>query len=697
MAKEVTAAATAQIKQFANVLRKDFPNIWKNVTKAYTQKDVMGRKLAQIDNTESDKRERAIAGFPTYEEADQRHLSFEGLNRYLLGVLEKMDNRDDLDELKAIVRGKHHASSRLPDYHDVNVLGSMVEGHPLVKYIANKRPLLAEDYLSLVRSGFVDLAILRKSDDKKVITGVLDASCGPSHGDYVWTRDMAAVGLGKFDINQPKFALKIAEKLYKAYASPSQRNRINGLLGNKELWDTANSNAHIPNTKFSVEEIKAEDGSIKDYELIDCKQPWGMQQLDAYGYFLQLVTKLMDSGDMNLTKLDDSIKEKYSEFYNGNGNRESTLVALSRMLVKIEYWNRKDFGAWENAMHTHRASSMAACISGLKSVYNLFEKKGYFADPDSCPIAVNNEFNEGMSKFKEDLERGIAEGEKVLFSKRIPRHEEATIQDAIETNVGGEEYDERTSNTNREKDAALLFTLVLSDPSLIGENGIGKEQRESILRTVYSLMGEVGFKRFPEDEYMGMNWTTNKHPATRHGEHADNLQANYKPAEWSFFDPYLATYFYKQFTESEGKDLESFLRADRHARRALAQVTKSNYKFERQKHVSEAHEGDMVEINVPAGEVMEHYWFNDKNLKTGEPLPDGQEGHWMAGENYRLNWTKIAMQQMIYHGSKAAELFKEEYPNGWGQQDIVGLNLSALGRKGKNITTSKTTVGTVVA
>jgi hypothetical protein len=668
-------SAISNLYDLAQVLNSRFPRVWDKVGSAYESNNI-GQTLARIDNTNQATRRESLAEFPTLEKAESRTIDFGGMDRYIYQVL---SNNGSDNTLKNILRNDYQTRNKLPRYQDIGVLSSLVQGHPLIKFIAKQKPLLAEDLLSVFRSGFPDLEILRK-DDSRVSTGVLKASQGPSHGDHVWTRDMAAVALGKRDIGQNDFAVRIATKLYQAYSHPSQRTRMNYNLGSQETWDKPRSDKEsIPHTRFDVEAVKDATGKVIDYNLKESESNWGMRQLDAYGYFLQLAAKLADDDKLNIAQLDAAAKNQFSDFYNGRHNAESTLVALSRMLIKIEYWNRSDFGAWENALHTQRASSLAACVSGLQSVYNYFENKGYFENPESCPIEVNNEFGEGIEKFKSELEQGIAKGKKVLFSKRIPSAEEASTKNAIEVDPGGEAYDKQTFNLNREKDAALLFTLVLSDPQLLG---MTRDQEDSILRTVYELIGDVGFKRFPEDEYMGMNWTTNKHPVTKYGEHTDNTQANYKAAEWSFFDPYLATLFYKRFIESEGKDLESFLRADRHSRRALAQITKANHVITRQTHKQDNLKSKFREIKIPAGEVMEHFWYNTKDLKTGKNLPS-EEYSWMPGENYGLNWTKIALQQMIYNGSKAAEIFKEEYPNGWSQHNVVGLNLTSIGKDSK--------------
>lgn len=684
-------ASTSQIRQFVEALKTDFSPIWERVHGAYHQTDALGRKLAQIDNTSAKKRHLTIRSFPKSDRASSPYLGFDGLSKHLLTVIGGLDKQgkeiseEEKSRLSNVVRGK--TNLQLPSYKDINVLNSFIDGHPLIKYIAAKRPLLPQDYLSLVKSGFADLHILRKIDNdqgQKVACGVLEASCGFSHGDHAWTRDMAAVALGKLDINQAEFAKKIALKLYQAYASPSQRQRIKGFLDKDdkqalfERWDeTDNPVRDIPHTKFNVEKIE-ENGQIKDYKLVDYSnggKPWGMQQLDAFGYLLQLMAKLAKKDYINIVELDSELREET----NASENQESTLVSLARMLVNIEYWDRNDTGTWEYPSHKQRASSIAACVAGLRAIKNLFEEKGYF---ENCPLKMDCT----TAEFRDILDHGISEGDRVLFEKRIPKYDRADSEQAKEVDEGTN----ADMHKHREKDAALLFMLILSDPDLIGDQGISDKQRLSILRTVYELMGDIGFKRFPTDEYMGQDWVTDKNSKTNYGEHAENNYDGYKAAEWSFFDPYLATYFYKEFTASEGKDLEAFLRADRHARRALAQITKTNYQFIRRKHDAEEDlEKPNRAVKIPAGEVMEHYWYSTKDPKTGNPRSDG--GTWMPGENYRLNWTKIALQQMIYHGSKAGEIFVNEYPNGWNQYDVVGLNLSALGKRGKE-TVSKQTV-----
>lgn len=659
-----------RLSKYIEAVRKLSPETYERVKESYKKYNGHGYKLAFIP---AKQREQQIRDFPWKTQAEDRVVNFEGLRRYLEGVLK--DNGHT--ELVNIFQPKTPTTPGLPDFHQVNVLSTLAASHPLGKFITKQQPLFMEDFVSALKSGFVDLHTMRSGSDNRTSFGVLEASQGPSHGDSAWTRDMAAVALGKFDIGQMEFAKKIAVKLYQAYAQQSQRQKINDLLGD-------NKNKHqndYPHTKFEVQSIQA-DGKIVDYKLVDYKRGWPMKQLDAYGYVLTLLGKLACARKINIPDLDAQAKNEDSNFY--CGNTESTLVALSRMLIENKYWDTGDFGAWEYPEHPKRASSIAACISGLKWVRKYFEDSGAFTDASKAPVNVTNDQGYNIQQFKTELDEGIQAGENYLFPNRIPTHEDAVRgESAKELENGGTKYDcDKLHHRDRHKDAALLFILALSDPSMIGEHGIGRAQEDSILRTVYELMGDVGFKRFLTDEYMGMNWTLAlaKHKHTFYGEHADNQATNYKPAEWCLFDPYLAVFFYKRFLNSEGKDLESYLRADRHARRSLAQITKANYTFFKQGYSGGGGSIPEGEVKIPAGEVMEHYWYANKDLHTGQEL---EHGSWMAGENYRLNWTKIALQQMIYWGSKAGLKFKAEYPNGWDKQEITGLNLSMLGQKGK--------------
>ncbi len=655
------------LPQFTKTLRDIDPITFKRVTETF-RNDGHGHKLAFIP-TKS--RPEAIKSFAYRTQAEDRYIEFDGLEKYLAGVLQKTQHAD----LISILKPKERTPTQLPDFHNIKVLSTLVTGHPLAKFVTKQQPLFMEDFVALLRSGFIDLHILRKGDDSRTSFGILEASQGPSHGeDSAWTRDMAAVALGKMDIGQTEFAEKIATKLYEAYAQPSQRARINNLL-------SANpDHNNYPHTKFTIE-AETRDNKIIDYKLVDYKGGWNMKQLDAYGYLLTLLGKLSCANRINIKELDEKTKANNSDFY--KGTTESTLVALTRMLIKSKYWETSDYGAWEWPEHPQRASSIAACISGLSWVKQYFEQSGAFTNPTNLPINVFNDQGYTLEQFKKDLNEGIKAGQDYLFSNRIPPQQYA-LQGANAKELDEEltGFDKQLHHEDRHKDAALLFILALSDPKMIGEHGISPEQENSILRTVYDLMGDLGFKRYPTDEYMGMDWTlaAAKHKETYYPEHADNQATNYKPAEWCLFDPYLATHFYKKFFNSGGKDLESYLRADRHARRALAQITKSNYTIYKQGYSGGGGSIPGGEVIVPAGEAMEHYWYRTKDSHTGAPL---EHGSWVAGENYRLNWTKIALQQMVYWGSKAGLIFKKEYPNGWDKQEITGLNLSMLGQKSK--------------
>lgn len=713
---------------FARTLFNADPKAYRRVKKFYEVRDdgAQKPKLLSVPNNNEKQRAKWLSEhLPVKKIAEERHLDLAGLDKYLLDIVGSSDSK------RLVLEGKdpNNQKTGLPDYHQINVLNSFAHGHPLIKFINKPSPLFTEDYVSMIKSGFLDLHML-KQNSKKVACGVLEASAGESHNDDAWTRDMAAVGLGKVDTGEYKLAKLISKQLYRAYADPYQRHRIDELIkagqdmvkelatenpnmdivnaGNK-LWKEGNQRDVVPQVKFHVKKIlyteaevkalqekaladgktepKVKVGDVRDYQLVPYEKDWGMKQIDAYGYLLNLMMKLTqlpavsadeaakkdNKGPLDIKAADERNKEIFKQ---EGQTFDSTLVALSRMLVAIKYWDVDDVGAWEDSPHHARTSSVAAALSGLQMVKEYFDNQS----ADKLPAVAD------LEGFRKELDIGIREGVKALFDHRIPLHENARNENAKEINLNDKGIQDENGQSarnhrDRHKDAALLFTLVLSDPNKIG-GGLSKEQKNSILRTVYDLMGDVGFARFPNDEYMGQDWVMadSKHPNSQYHEHANNQDENYKPAEWCFFDPYLASYWYKESMNQENSEeerLQAYMRADRHARRSLAQVTKSNYEIQRQAF-GEHYKDDNGKVTVPAGEVMEHYWLSTKDAETNKKR---EHATWMPGENYRLNWTKIALQQMVYNGAKAGKTFKKSYPNHWNQMKVSGLNFSLLGMK----------------
>jgi len=85
-------------------------------------------------------------------------------------------------------------------------------------------------------------------------------------------------------------------------------------------------------------------------------EEWGNKQNDAIGAFL--------------FKIGDLYRKGIAVIRNSNDLR--ILQKLVHYLESIEYWHDKDHGMWEENEEIH-ASSVGACIAGLKAVSNLVD------------------------------------------------------------------------------------------------------------------------------------------------------------------------------------------------------------------------------------------------------------------------------------------------------------------------------------
>jgi hypothetical protein len=511
---------------------------------------------------------------------------------------------------------------RMPLPEELTISNGLVkEDHPFYEFITKASPLTPSDFEEIVSSKSLNLKIPMHH------TGAIPASEGSTH-QAAWTRDMAAVGLGWQEIGDYANAALVGECLYRACSSPTQREKIQRYLEPKEdsrghargLWYNLDARQYVPHIKFDINEF---------HDLVDLKQDWGMQQLDAFGYKLLLIGKLLEKNKTSLMEIDSK------------HDNESTVIALSRMLSKLEFWdNLHDSGAWENKFHQARLSSIAAALSGIVAIKDFLEVSKKETGNISLKItsAKNPDYN--LDSFIDEMNLAIQKTSKVLKERINP---EKPVFEVPSFQDDGEQH---------HYDAALAFILVLSDADKIGLNGA---QQAAILRSVYSLMGEVGFRRFPFDPYMGMNWTQNPLDEQRNpqGEVSNINQENYRSAEWSMFDPYLAVINYKMFkksldlqkeTGSPTIDYDAYYRGDMHYRRFLASISPKEFKYTRQT-TNGPHE-----VVIPKGEVQEAWWYLREQ--------PGKRGVWIPGENYGLNWTKIAGQVASVTGYLTAKDFE---------------------------------------
>ncbi|MCK4551224.1 MAG: glycoside hydrolase family 15 [Candidatus Aenigmarchaeota archaeon] len=160
---------------------------------------------------------------------------------------------------------------------------------------------------------------------------------------------------------------------------------------------------------------------------------WGNKQNDTIGAILFRIGELEHHHKRTILK---------------NDNHVRIVNKLVKYLDSIQYWHDKDSGMWEEDEEVH-ASSVGACVSGLKSIKNLAQIKV----PD----------------------RMIKEGRKTL-KHLLPRE-------------SGRKF----------VDLSLLSLIYPYDI-------VTKEQRDTILKNVeYFLLREHGVVRYKNDHYYNKN------------------------------------------------------------------------------------------------------------------------------------------------------------------------------------------------
>ena len=110
--------------------------------------------------------------------------------------------------------------------------------------------------------------------------------------------------------------------------------------------------------RYKLERLSFPDDPGKSYEYLNAKvnpdtleeltREWGHHQLDAIGLFLYL------AADLKFKNVDVRRDETDSDI----------LQLLAFYLRNVRYWERPDFGMWEDRWELH-SSSIGACVAGL--------------------------------------------------------------------------------------------------------------------------------------------------------------------------------------------------------------------------------------------------------------------------------------------------------------------------------------------
>ncbi len=470
--------------------------------------------------------------------------------------------------------------------------------HPLGHLLDPRYPLRHDDILSIIRNTKVDLSITALGP------GTIPASTNPqsSYSRHSWTRDTALVACALKWTGYNEAARAVVENLGMFYGAEPQRSHIVWYHFNPDPEGKYHQLHEVPLVRIPIDT----SGALRFEKSAEA---WSHAQLDALSMWLWTTFRFANQEVIDLPDLNRRIS-----CINPHNESESIFVAAIKMLHCIHYWAQDDFGPWEEQRGLKRATSVGISVAALLEARKFFEQHG-----TECLPALN--LSE-QAKLPDLLATMIDHGRTTL-AQRIPNELDAF---AIETDTPGVPS----------RDAGLSILLYPF------EVGLTERQETAILRTVYSLMGEVGFKRYRGDPYVGSDYIHRGDPHLM----ADQHKPGFREAEWCLFDATLAAYYFRRFANSDGRDVLSFRYGEQHLKRALSHITARPTTYDLTY--------DNTRVKIPAGSCPEAYFF-DSQWAASRAVP------WRPNSNTPLNWTKAALALALERGLLAFQMYESRY------------------------------------
>lgn len=421
-------------------------------------------------------------------------------------------------------------------------------------------------------------------------TGTIPASTNPAshYATHAWTRDAAICAYAMVRSGRLIEGLDALAHLATFYNRPEERNKFLRFHYHHEASDLYRSpdSSNHPHIKGLI------DATTR--RMVRYEYPWAHNQLDAIGMWLFATFRCANEQRLDLGKLDRELTGRI----NGDNEYDSIFCVALKFLNRVRFYDQHDTGPWEDCNLPRRATSIGSCLAAFREARTFFDQQGY-GD-------WNKGYPAGAGSLRHELDEAIAEGTTALYSR-------------IEPNGGFAVENDRFLS-----DSSLAFLLHPFNP------GLNRAQEDAIVRALYrDRMGDVGFTRRDDDDYVGMNYIRYS------GVMADLGQPDYRAAEWTLFDPLMAAFFYERFNLSAGLDTPALALADRHMKRALSQITKDVDVFSKR---------DGTVVTVPPGVIPEAYWY-DTALQR-----------WRPNENTPLPMSAAAFTFMFESARRALAL-----------------------------------------
>lgn len=482
----------------------------------------------------------------------------------------------------------------LPSLKSILVSEQLADGHPFERFIHKTKPLTISDLHQILANPVLDLSLVgfkTGAVSAAVQNQILDYNGAGHAEDYsrnMWARDSIITAAALNRAGYSDKAEQIVKNLWSFAGSEQHRGKIlqfhwGSMEERRRRFIEGNEGPHI---KFSI----GASGEIGF-----CTHDWGHQQLDALGAMVWAPYRFANNvarsgekspgGPFDLRLLDP----------NRNAT-DSILPAALKMFHGAGVHDTLDYGPWEDVREWRRATSVGIVVAALREAIEFHEREGW----GYLPVEYNGCQDPGM--FRDHVEETLG---RCL----------ETVCDRIPIDGLAVECDRRPV------DSAMLLLLYPFDC------GLSIERQNTVLRTVYRNMGEVGFRRWEHDEfdgpdrYVGQDYHYNRNAEDK-GEFA-NRSGALRAAEWSLFDPLLAAYFYRRFVNSGAREIESFVYADRHLKRALSFITSQASTL----HV----EGKGRSFTIPRGILPEAFVW------------DSRQEAWLANHNSPLLMAQAAL------------------------------------------------------
>ena len=494
-----------------------------------------------------------------------------------------------------------------PAVSSIPMCEQLVDGHPLEPFIRKVKPLSINDLHQVLSHPLLDLSLIGFKTGS--VTAALNPQMRSFEGahhceDYsrnMWTRDsiITATALNRAGFSD--VAEQIIKNLWSFTGGQDHRGKIlqfhwGSPEERRRLFLDGNNGPHV---KFSV----GNHG-----ELNFCDHDWGHQQLDALGAMVWAPYRFANQ-DARYGQIGNDPRFDLRSIDPDQNAKDSILPATIKMFFGAGVHNTLDYGPWEDIREWRRATSVGIVVAGLHEAKIFHEREGW----EHLPAEYGG-VQDGAA-FREQLEETL---------ERCTQ----TVEDRIPQSGYATECDRRPC------DSAMALLLYPFDCNL------KIERQNTILRTVYRNMGEAGFRRWEMDEregpdrYVGQDYFQNPDKGDR-GEFAAR-SSDMRPAEWSLFDPLLAAYFYRRFVESGAREVESFVYADRHMKRAISFITPRPETL----HVL----GKGRDYQIPSGILPEAFAWDSKREE------------WRANHNSPLLMAQAALGLAFERGQEATLL-----------------------------------------